>query len=256
LRVTVLGCGPAGLIAAHSAISLGAEVRILSKKEKSFIGGAQYLHEPIPGISSLYPDGEIKIEMWGDEKGYALKVYGDPNHQTSWKNYHHGEHRPAWDLRKTYDVLWERYEHLVTDIMITEELLKEQVAKSTDFIISSIPAKGLCTKIGAGHHFHKRKVLISQESAADEDNLIIWNGEADLPWSRWSRIFGVNGGYEYPLGSIVAGARAISKPLSTNCNCYPGMLRVGRYGRWNKEGLTHEAFSMTRRALEDRSALL
>lgn len=256
MRVTVLGAGPAGLIAAHSAVLLGCEVRILSKKEKSFIGGAQYLHEPIPGISKLYPDGEIKIEMWGDAEGYALKVYGDRKAKTSWTNYNHGEHRPAWNLRQTYDLLWSQYEHLITNIMVTPDLLREQVAKSTDFIVSSIPAKGICERVSFGHHFHKQKVLISQETAAEENNLIIWNGDADLPWYRWSRIFGVNGGYEYPLGAIVQGATVISKPLLTNCNCYPGMLRVGRYGRWHKEALTHEAFSMTKRALEDRLALL
>ena len=59
MNVAVLGCGPAGLIAAWAAEQAGADVQIYSKKVQSIIPGSQYLHGPIPGVSSPYAEGVV-----------------------------------------------------------------------------------------------------------------------------------------------------------------------------------------------------
>jgi Pyridine nucleotide-disulphide oxidoreductase len=108
-EVVVLGCGPAGLIAAHAAIQSGCKVQVLSEKKKSALYGAQYLHEYIPGLEE-HRSGIIQYRYIGGESGYALKVYGDMSHPTSWmkKKSHMG-----YDLRQIYSILWDMYHHLM-----------------------------------------------------------------------------------------------------------------------------------------------
>ncbi|HEY7420289.1 MAG TPA: hypothetical protein VH593_34240, partial [Ktedonobacteraceae bacterium] len=84
IRAVVLGCGPAGLLAAHACSLNGADVRIFSLKRPSYISGAQYLHQAIPGLSGA-PDGDIMITKVGTREGYAKKVYGNANKATSWE---------------------------------------------------------------------------------------------------------------------------------------------------------------------------
>jgi hypothetical protein len=220
----------------------GAEVSVFSKKEESFIGGAQYLHAPIPGVNHYDPDGRIHIWKHGTAEGYAEKVYGDQNAPTSWSNYFDGQIIQAWDLRDTYSRLWKMYEDVVIDQVVTPMMVAEMIS-DFDLIVSAIPAPAIC---GLNHTFKKQKVLIAGADNSFPDNTIIWNGDPDAEWYRISKIFGVNGGYELPLGSIVAGAKLIRKPLSTDCDCFPEILRVGRYGRWEKDALTHHAVELVK----------
>lgn len=255
MRVFVLGCGPAGLMAAHAAVLAGSDVSILSEKKKSDIGGAQYLHLPIPEVSDEDdPEGLIKIEKWGTERGYALKVYGNPNARTSWGNYNDGEMRGAWDLRRTYNILWDKYHDLILDLRVTPTMIPGIISEA-DLVVSSIPAKVICKK---RHLFAKQGVYIWHRKGLDIDNLIIWNGDPSYEWYRWSKVFGVRGGHEFPITADVDmdEARLIGKPLQTNCDCWPEILKVGRYGRWHKDALTHEAFSDTVKELVERRALL
>ena len=77
MRTLILGSGPAGLFAAHAASMSGSEIMIMSKPRKSFMRGAQYLHRPIPGLSSEQNSFIISYEMVGDIEGYKRKVYGN-----------------------------------------------------------------------------------------------------------------------------------------------------------------------------------
>lgn len=240
MNVLVLGCGPAGLMAAHAAATAGAEVRIVSKKEKSFIGGAQYLHLPIPGVNEVEPEDFINVRKIGTQEDYALKIYGDPDRRTSWDDYEHGDVIGAWDLRRTYDILWNLHCDRIVDLKINPGWVKTALT-AYDLVVSTIPAPALCQETGA-HVFKKQKVLIDLK-LLPENNVIIWNGDPKESWYRASRVFNVTGGYEYPLGSVLPGAHVARKPLFTNCDCFPAVLRAGRYGAWNKKLLTHDAYT-------------
>lgn len=245
-KVLVLGCGPAGLMAAHAAAMYGAEVRILSRKQKSVIGGAQFLHLPMPGINRPRPETFITIRKVGTREGYAQKVYGDPNRHTSWNEHHENHMLPAWDLRATYDLLWEVNEDRIQDGALDPAWLRDIISGGVyDLIVSTIPAPAICQRQHdqKPHVFKKQKVLIDMDTMPPEDNVILWNGLMEDRWYRCSRVFGTTGGYEYPLGSIVHNAHVARKPLFTDCDCFPEVLRAGRYGAWDKKLLTHHAFT-------------
>jgi hypothetical protein len=241
MNVLVLGCGPAGLMAAHAARLAGHNITIASRAEKSIIRGAQYLHAPIPEMTSEMEDGTITFRKVGTREGYGEKVYNNRAKRTSWSNYTDGQEVRAWDLRRVYLDLWEN----LSDRILDADLEAGHFSAMTlvwDRVFSTVPAKLLCTK-PKEHRFLSQEVLIDTSVNGLEDNEITYNGDPDILWHRQSRVFGITGGREYnPFAPRSPLASKVTKPLSTNCNCFSKITRLGRYGAWDKEALTHDAF--------------
>jgi len=254
IRIAVLGCGPAGLLAAHAVALVGFEPMIYSRKKKSFLGGAQYLHRSIPGITPEDPEGHLEYRMVGDEETYTQKVYGaGPDVPiSSWRNYEGRDAEPAWDIRSAYDRLWGEYEKSVVNVpSITPETVREILRMGhTDMIANTIPAPYLCEakanpRVKEFHFFNSQEVRVNESPMhGPEDNLIVYDGTDDRSWYRSSKIFGVGGtewstkGRKPPLPDI----KTIRKPIGTNCDCWNGLIRLGRHGHWHKTVLSHHAF--------------
>jgi hypothetical protein len=255
-KVAVLGCGPAGLLAAHAAHERGAEVHIFSLKKRSPIGGAQYIHYPIPGITQDEPDSQVVYVKQGTRAGYATKVYGDPHAPVSWDNYDEGSH-PIWNMQRIYDQLWRRYEALVHPRPIDGQTLGGLLDRFR-WVFSTIPKHAIC--LHQQHHaFQQQPVWIDHFQPDAEGvnkfqaaNRIIYSGDGSTDWYRSSFLFGWKS-YEFafePTMHKPFGDRFIKveKPLYTDCDCWgdhPGLVLLGRYGRWEKTALAHEAFYQT-----------
>jgi hypothetical protein len=263
VKVAILGCGPAGLLAAHAASLCGHSAVIFSKKQKSPMEGAQYMHVEIPDIH-LPPPGVIQYMLVGSIEAYRQKVYGsgDPDFVVSPEQYL-GSHK-CWDLRMTYAHLWERWGRRVVNMRITQDSLAK-LTNSYEMVISTIPANVLCIDPSM-HRFDYIPVWIdntwsgptpaeAQELWGIGDNLVICNGHEPSDdvektgWYRTSHIYGhMNTEWAQekyvPHGRSVAPAHVwrVRKPISTDCDCWPTIIRVGRYGLWQKGVLTHDAF--------------
>ncbi len=247
MKVLVLGAGPAGLMAAHAAAITNNDVIILSKKRKSFMRGAQYLHMPIPMASQSQPFS-ISYKLKGTAEQYRDKVYGpDPRIRVSPESLL-GSHL-AWDIREAYDWLWETYGDYVEEQDI-HPLNIEDIIKSmgADAIISSIPAPQIC--IDPDHGFQQENVWVTEmyRGEARDDNTVICSGDPDDPWYRTSRIHSWSN-TEYPFNKKPPlssdKVHAVAKPIKTNCDCLSEIRRVGRYGTWTKGVLSHSAFYST-----------
>lgn len=260
--VAILGVGPAGLMAAHACAIKGRMVALFSRGErdtgpiKSRLGGAQFLHYPLPGINDVdTPDAEVRYVLCGDATGYRRKVYGDdPNVPfVSMENVQHNSVQPAWNLQDTYDRLWSA---LVDGTSVNVEHIGAQWLEKAiendwfSMILSTIPAPALC-RSNAGmnhsvHHFISQKVSIATECVLDNlpDNHVVYDGTADRSWYRCSKLFGIGGtewtaGVKPPYTDLVQ----VHKPIRTSCNCWEGsVVRLGRHGTWTKGILTHHAF--------------
>lgn len=250
--VLVLGCGPAGLLAALAAERLGYNVEIVSRKVKSGMYGAQYLHKPIPGLTED-AGTPIKYVLRGDAVGYATKVYGKPQMAREVSpSLLVGEH-PAWNIRSAYDRLWERFEDRIlhqTNISVYD---MHSFATNNTYhkIVSSLPADRLCGDDNA-HYFTSEEVWASGD-APDQDRwapfkstpwTVICDGTGDVSWYRASNVFGHNT-VEWATENRppVENCSLVTKPLRTNCDCWKGrVVRVGRYGEWRKGVLAHEAY--------------
>lgn len=245
-NVAILGCGPAGLMAAHAAEQLGAgDVIIYSVPSKSEIHGAQYLHEYIPGLTEAKPDGEVTFIKHGTRDGYAEKVYGRKDAPCSWDHFNGGNY-PAWQMDKVYDKLWEKwYDVIIHQIIGPEDI--PLLLDENDIVISSIPKPQLCIR---GCEFLHKSVWIAPYNSLPHDaadNVVLYNGDPLDHWYRASRLFGHDSTESV---NPMEGAKPGIKPLSNKCVCWSGEIaKVGRFGRWEKGVLVHDAYKDTMEAL-------
>lgn len=249
-RVAVLGCGPSGLFAAHAFCDAGWDVTIYSKKRKSHMFGAQYLHSPIPGL----PEHRIRVDygLVGTVEGYRDKVYG-PNAKVQASPETLLGHHPAWDIRAAYDAAWERYEHLVVAADITPgwlsgEFGNPEAAKHWRAIVSTVPAPLLCSE---EHDFLSQKIWAAGDAPelgrycpiTVPESTVICNGDPDNAWYRAARVFGhTTAEWPHDRKPPLNGLAEVEKPISTNCDCWPSITRLGRYGAWQKGILTDEVY--------------
>jgi hypothetical protein len=244
MKVVVLGCGPAGLLAAQGAADAGADVTIYSKRVPSFIAGAQFIHVSIPGIK-VQP-APVTIQKRGTAEGYAKKVYGEPSKVTSFSTWEDGETIAAWPMREVYDILWRRWRAKIVDGDIDSDRLDWIEKGASDMLVSTIPAPVLCR---GGHIFETQEVDISTTGLAHNKNVITYNGNANCRWFRSSFLFGM-ASVEYGIHPTHQSApkaapmktKRIRKPQWTDCDCRDQWRRVGRYGKWQRGVLAHSAY--------------
>lgn len=236
-KVAVLGCGPAGLLVTHAAVRAGWDPDVLSIKTKSEIPGSQHLQGYIPGITPLYPDSAVEFIRIGTAGGYAQKVYGDSHHPTGWPNYS-GIYK-SWSVFEAYDKLWETYGDLVTDMEVSKNRLP-YLLNAYDLVLSTLPMPSLCFK---EHRFDSVPFWIKTLPTPEEDKereIVVFNGLPLDEWYRWSILGGrtsVEGSWTPPVGAITG-----KKAINNNCDCWPGLHRLGRWAKWKHGVLLHHAF--------------
>lgn len=270
-RVAILGIGPSALMAAYAASFFGAFVSIFTRGDegsptKSKIGGAQFLHLPLPGINHDVPDAEIRYLTSGSTDGYREKVYGEePVDFVSMSHVVDRTVVPAWSLSATYDLLWEQMvvPERVNIATITPVWLHELIESGNfDLIVSTVPRMAVCLAHaglvdGRPHAFVSQPVRIMNRSTIEElpDNTMVYDGTRNVSWYRTSKIFGT-GATEWsesapdrlPYEEEIV---KIRKPLRTDCSCFSDhVLFTGRFGEWRKGVLTHHSFQNVYKELE------
>lgn len=254
-KVLILGCGPAGLMAAAAAEASGLEPIIASKKRKSEMYGAQYLHRPIPGFS---PDMgfDVKYRLEGTAEEYSRKVYGDERISVSPEDL--DEDHEGWDIRVTYDNLWRKYVDAIEDTPFSSasevhEFVWSVVSNyrsGTMHVVSTIPARTLC--VNPAHVFPFQTVWAIGDAPergsfcpiqVAQMNEVICSGSSDVSWYRTANILGYRTA-EWPVKKRppIEGISEVIKPIGTTCDCLPIAHRMGRYGAWTKGVLSHESY--------------
>lgn len=263
MNVAVLGYGPAGLIAAKVLMDEGHGVDIIGTGGKSVIGGAQYLNENVLNEHQTEPEGYIDVIKVGERDRYAEKVYGRSDIDVSWDGYE--GRQPAWALGPVYDRLWDYFEdRLIHDTLNGLSLAMLVDTERYDVIFSSIPAHALC-EWHTHHSFRKANISLVPISPVKMGNVILYNGRREDAWYRTSNIFGqawTEFGVLAPSVQEVDPGNAIPdqelpiqygfKPLGTNCDCHPSVVRIGRFGTWDRKILLHNVPGQVRAALDAR----
>lgn len=256
MKTLILGCGPAGLMAAQAVEEStpdgeSVQIGILSRKRKSALYGAQYLHSPIIGMGEARPHTVNYQLTGGNSLDYRAKVYGVGWNGTVSPDDMNASHQ-AWDIRSTYDALWAKWEHAVSDRDVSAYTLKQITNDiKPDLVINTIPRQALCE---GSHYFNSTWVWAAGDApdiginiggmfSCPEDT-IICNAAESPSWYRKSRVFG-HTTVEWP-GWIdrvpIGSASRVAKPLNTNCDCGGDILHVGRYGAWQKGVLSDSAY--------------
>jgi hypothetical protein len=258
--VAILGCGPAGLLAAHAAEQEGWDFCIYSRKQKSKLYGSQYLHDLIPeldcGTGAL-----IKYALHGTPEEYRHKVYGD-----SWDGTVSPEDlmtvHQAWDIRYVYDGLWDRYKDDIAELDIKPDVVLPYVFPDADLVLSTVPRKIWAED---GDVFESQKIwaigdtdtVLRVSASRPPDNTVFCDGTDWHDWYRSSNVFGYCT-MEWPYREArypgdpnipTPGASVVEKPLKHNSTAASDFIHIGRYGAWSKGLLTSDAYFTARQAL-------
>jgi hypothetical protein len=255
-RVLVFGSGPAGLLAAHTASLMGAQVRIYSEGHYSKLFGAQYLHILPTGLK--VPETKILYNLRGSVQDYRKKVYGqsaDKALEVSPTTF--GGTARAFDIRTAYDQLWAMYSRLIISVTVQDGYDFEGLVKGAgaDVVVNTIPAQVICK----GQHAFTSQLIYAIGDAPElgvqcpirmPRDTVMCNAKREPAWYRASTIFGYSTA-EWPAQSQppIPDVARVLKPLSTNCDCFPYLIRGGRYGQWKKGVLSHHVIPQVQRAL-------
>lgn len=257
-KVTILGAGPAGLLAALAASQKGYDVEIIADGEPSKVSGAQYLHAPVPGLTDEAQPTMLTYVKVGDMDGYAQKAYGEPAAQVSWDTFVTGEY-PAWNLQSYYDQLWDRFSSRVVPRHLSPGDIDEICTENLDSLVfSSVPLKAIC-KDQIAHDFEAQRVVFTEEDYVKVPEMIVYNGRLSDHWYRAACLFGYCS-TEYAIHSnplaYMPDSRDIVfdgwKPIKNSCNCftkYGNFHKIGRFGQWRRGILTNHAYEEVRAAL-------
>jgi hypothetical protein len=235
----------------HACVRAGLDPVIYSRKEKSQIYAAMFLHKFIPVICPDEPELNIRIFKRGTREGYAEKVYGDPKHPVSWDKFEPGTIK-AWNLSSAYDRLWNLYSHRIMDVQIAP-LTITMLAQKHDLVFSTIPRPAICYQ---GHKFRSQNIWVKHGPSSGRlggQDMMVYNGSDLGDYYRYSEINGYRS-WEYsfePKGEL-AGCILTKgyKPTETNCVCYPDVVKLGRFGVWEKQILTHHVYEGAFNALQ------
>jgi hypothetical protein len=254
--VAILGCGPAGLMVAHAAALSNWDFRVYSRKQKSTLYGAQYLHQPIPNIECGGPR-LVRYKLEGTPEMYRAKVYGD-----SWDGTvspeDFMESHSAWDLRGAYNDLWFMYGDEVEDmdfrVLNSDKMMYYPIPwRQCDIVISTVPRKIWAEPYDK---FESMKVWALGDTEHERVRLhraqpftVECDGTEENDWYRVSNIFGyctMEWPWDnYDLGFKPPPARGVSlveKPLRHNSKAASDFIHLGRYGAWEKGILTSDVF--------------
>ena len=251
--VCVIGSGPAGLLAAHAVCQAGLPLVIVSDGKRSRLGGAQFLHAPIPGITqAARPDTTVVYQRRGDPEVYRRKAFGSL--KVDWKPWTEGgqpEARHAWSLDWTYGKLWDLFESTIqfgnNKVHVDHEWL-EKVQGEFSMIVSTVPLASLCQEPDR-HQFVNQLVRIVAEPYEDlPDDTVLYDGTQEKSWYRTSRIFNTcftEWGQDAKTPPGVNDLITDYKPMSTTCTCldkYDRLIKVGRRGKWDAREFSHGAY--------------
>ncbi|QSL67823.1 oxidoreductase domain protein [Nocardia phage P3.1] len=255
-RVAILGCGPAGLLAAHAAVQNGCDIKIFSKKRPSLLFGCQYLHQPVFGIgTNLIPKEVSYVLTGGTLHDYRLKVYGEDWNGKVSPGTLEGAHL-AWDIREAYQELWGMYNECIQDAEFksASQTVQDYELEKFDVVISTVPRKIWAEP---GDKFLSTKVWAIGDApelgqvapfSPREDFTVICDASKDVGWYRMSRVFG-HTTIEWPgIGRKppISGVVQVEKPLSFQSTMDTGFIHLGRYGAWMKGVLTTDAYNMAK----------
>jgi hypothetical protein len=189
----------------------------------------------------------VTIVRLGSGQDYARKVYGDRARHTGWENY--AATYPSWDAIKAYDMLWERYKDEIANIDEIDVGWLKEITALYKTVISTLPQPPLCV---GPHRFDSVAYWIKPLPLPEEERgreIIIYNGRLEDPWYRYSVLgdkCSIEAAHPAFSGEDVHEGR---KAVGNNCDCWPKVIRAGRWAEWTHGILLHDAYNKVREVL-------
>jgi hypothetical protein len=257
-RVTILGAGPSGMMAAHAAGQLGFEIDIIDRDpdrdRKS--NGIFFLHDDCElGLKSTTLEQRLIGPVKSTEQitqAYGKKVYGSDVAKLSVMNAIYDSAVLAYNAGEAMELLWDFYG---SRLQIKTIQGIDDIKEFDGLVISTIPAPVLFPEL----NFNFVDTTIEYWDA-ESLNVCFYNINEHTPWYRYSSLFGqtvVEFGKDMfiPKSSTTFAESRQRKytqvtkvtkvidgdPLPNIKN----LFCVGRFGAWDKTQLTHTVYNKT-----------
>jgi len=265
-QVAIIGSGHNALLAAHAVERSGHEPVIFGGAEPAPVQRSMFYAQPIPGVTDSIKPVRISILKRGSRGEYALRLYGDRDHECSWDEL--PRQIDGYPIRPAYNMLWMMYSREINQITVQMDDLVS-LMRSYPVVISTLNASHIC--INPYHKFRKvdTKVLrIPGTEPAHRLGQMIYNGETvfhkpdgrAVTGTDWFRYSEINGDqvweYTSELEREGPGISEGVKPISNTCDCWQTEVsdsairprqvhRVGRFAKWQRGVQNHHAFQDT-----------
>lgn len=251
MRIAILGAGMSGLLAAKALKDNGFDNFVIYDKkipESSIPVGLHYLHDPCglplePHIvhNIVIPDNSYKpLHIQYSEKT------GVPENNSV-------RDLPAtvrvYDFSRAYKMLVEWLKPHIEEKEIRENTYK-QLRKDFNYVISTIPLniiapQAVCEQIKLPVKYGKPND--GSDLFPQLNNVVIYNLNHKHDWYRYSRVNGIE------MTEYIAGVRGVDGKItkiisdgSTSVYDLKNTKLVGRYGKWQRGYLAHEAYYETK----------
>lgn len=266
MRVAILGSGLAAAFAAQAAKDLKAEVEVISDTDlqRSTIG-AQWLHW-IPGsLGNDLPNVRITIRTIGNEDGYLHKQWQDGmGNGSSFPKIDHYE--TGWSPETYLPQMWEGVKFTKIEKRLTDHDVVH-LSRYNDYVFHTFPSEK--SKIIRGKHFVKIPIVVETrvylvgimelwpmlfDSNEKSDIYTLYNGDSFTPWVRMTYIPEIGqASYEYPFWYTPSLENPLQR-LVYSPDLMPGVQEwreriwenvypIGRYAKWSRKYLSHQAYS-------------
>lgn len=251
-KVIVLGTTLEGLLAGHAASIAGADVYFVTEGDETETpGGLDFLAAPIPMTNA--PAVPLNVARKGEGEFFYQKLSGSGSGKPIKLPVSEMDGRPVWDPKETYDQLHSIYSpffHEAGDGGIDEEFVATLAADAK--IISAVQMPAICQSID-DHTFSWAGLVRMPATTNPSGHWITLSGDLDDAWAiEGSTFFGsyrVYSAANYPPVSSDKVTRDYL-PLKTNCNCWPGIIKVSAAACWESDYPTHHAFYRTFEVLD------
>lgn len=252
-KVAVVGAGPSGMFAAWAAVQYGCDVKLFDRDPSIISAGTSH------GVFGLWDSCDLFLSqkqyvkcgaigakgLKADEvnEAYALKVYQDSSITASIAKYTSSEILECYNHAEAYQQILE--------IVGTERIFQYQVESLQDVlnlldtyevVINTLPAPLLFPQ----YVWPKKTAFIYHANAPEDESFMIYNVNDHIPWYRCSAIFG-KFSMEYAQKpdngkKHIQVTKVLPPPVDPNDLVPKEIWCVGRFGGWNKEVITEDAY--------------
>lgn len=261
MKVAIIGAGMTGLLAAKAFIDNGIIPKIYTDAEPSPGHGIRYLHDscglPVNTVEveTAFVGYGNKFFRWDDVSKTAMAELYSGKTGSSPRN--NSVHRSVKTV-KAYD--WMDAWYLLQGMRVEKhEVVPGEIdvmSKDFDLVVNTAPLFKIYPE--AKKSCKSREAYVKDSSphpnnpswAGKPDNIIVYNVDRDVNWSRYSRICGVEQTelvHWEPDCNVVTKVDGKSDFVPEHKN----VLLMGRYGAWESTYMAHQAYYDTIKAIKE-----
>lgn len=245
LKISILGNDLSALLTAHYATEMGFTYDIYASSASNPPAGSECLERRVTGFPLDQCEWErINSRKEGTSEGYSMKKFGLGVDVPPVPGFPGRGSTHVLDATEVYWKLWYRYatEQHQWLYQYSKDVFDDDLGvlrHDSVSIFSSLPLRSLCKE---DHGFVSRQAWVIEDSDTSRcpvrlsSQTVIHDGTDCVGWYKAANIFD-RCSVEWPAHEKspkppFPGVSKVEFPVSTDCDCFSDLIRVGTNGTW------------------------